>query len=739
MSFTTKPQLKKIAILGGGISSLSAAFDLTSESDWRNKYEITVYQMGWRLGGKGASSRNPECGNRIEEHGLHIWIGFYENAFALMRKCYEERGSQGGTFPSWKDAFKPHSFLVLEEHIPNGWMHWPINVPTNDSLPGDGQELPTIWDYTVMALQWIREWLEPRQIVSNQQIERATVAKSSADAMGQQLSAKERSSPRLGLKLIRTAERRARRMPRNSAKHKPQDRQTLLSLILDFANLIGTSLPEGINTDPNLRRTWITIDLFVAAVRGVLKDDVLNKGLDQLDGMDFRMWLQKHGAADITVNSALIRAAYDLAFSFENGDPAKMNLAAGVGMRALFRMVFTYKGAILWKMQAGMGETVFTPLYHVLRARGVKFQFFNCVESLQPSADQKEIGQIGIWRQAHCKNGDYQPLIRVNDLDCWHYGPDFDQLQEGEELKANSINLESNWTPWKGGEHITLAKGQDFDTVILGIPIEGLKQICKSIIQGSPRWQSMTEKVKTIQTQAFQLWLDKDLSQCGWDLQSPILGAYVEPLDTWADMSHLLAVESWPGGSRPSQIAYFCGVMQTADDLAPRDDFGFPKVEMDRCKAKAIDFLSQYSAHLWPRTSEDSNPASFQWSLLASSSASAGVNRFDSQYWRANIDPSERYVLALAGTTESRLRTTESGFSNLFLAGDWIRNGFNSPGCIESAVISGRQAARAVSGSKNEIIGESDFTASHGLKAWIREQIQNALDMVALAFDKETH
>ena len=46
--------------------------------------------MGWRLGGKGASGRNAAHGSRIEEHGLHIWFGFYDNAFLTMRQCYEE-------------------------------------------------------------------------------------------------------------------------------------------------------------------------------------------------------------------------------------------------------------------------------------------------------------------------------------------------------------------------------------------------------------------------------------------------------------------------------------------------------------------------------------------------------------------------------------------------------------------------------------------------------------------------
>ena len=59
---------EKVAILGGGMAGLSAAWRL-SEPGWRNRFQsITVYQRGWRLGGKGASSRGDH--GRIEEHGL---------------------------------------------------------------------------------------------------------------------------------------------------------------------------------------------------------------------------------------------------------------------------------------------------------------------------------------------------------------------------------------------------------------------------------------------------------------------------------------------------------------------------------------------------------------------------------------------------------------------------------------------------------------------------------------------
>ena len=71
--------------------------------------------------------------------------------------------------------------------------------------------------------------------------------------------------------------------------------------------------------------------------------------------------------------------------------------------------------------------------------------------------------------------------------------------------------------------------------------------------------------------------------------------------------------------------------------------------------------------------------------------APSGPDASSTQYWRANVDPSDRYVQSLPGTDQYRLRPDESGYDNLFLAGDWTDNGLNA-GCIEAAVLSGLQA-----------------------------------------------
>ena len=84
MAKKQKSGKEHIIVLGGGIGSLSAVFELTNQKSWQDNYDITVYQMGWRLGGKGASGRDQSDHDRILEHGLHIWFGFYQNAFNMM-------------------------------------------------------------------------------------------------------------------------------------------------------------------------------------------------------------------------------------------------------------------------------------------------------------------------------------------------------------------------------------------------------------------------------------------------------------------------------------------------------------------------------------------------------------------------------------------------------------------------------------------------------------------------------
>ena len=50
----------------------------------------------------------------------------------------------------------------------------------------------------------------------------------------------------------------------------------------------------------------------------------------------------------------------------------------------------------MYNMCAGMGDTIFAPLYLVLKKRGVKFKFFHRIENLKLSDDSKSIAEVKI-------------------------------------------------------------------------------------------------------------------------------------------------------------------------------------------------------------------------------------------------------------------------------------------------------------------------------------------------------
>jgi hypothetical protein len=100
-------------------------------------------------------------------------------------------------------------------------------------------------------------------------------------------------------------------------------------------------------------------------------------------------------------------------------------------------------------------------------------------------------------------------------------------------------------------------------------------------------------------------------------------------------------------------------------------------------------------------------PDTFDPSLLAVADATTPrPNATDVQYYRANVEPTDRYVVSLRGSTKHRLPAGKSGFTNLFLAGDWTLNGLNY-GCVEAATMSGMQASRAICGYPKIIFGDN--------------------------------
>jgi hypothetical protein len=190
--------------------------------------------------------------------------------------------------------------------------------------------------------------------------------------------------------------------------------------------------------------------------------------------------------------------------------------------------------------------------------------------------------------------------------------------------------------------------------------------------------------------------MNRTLASAGWNYPAGVLSGYVEPFDTWSDMSHLLARERWPVSKNVSQIAYFCNVIPD-DSPKPFDDPAYPAEQLQRVKDYARKFMDGPLLAILPAAA---NPED----LLVNCSDDPQQPAFDTQFFRCNIDPSELYVLSLPGSAKYRLSSHDSDFDNLYLAGDWTFTDLNI-GCIEAAVISARMASRAICGKPDHIYG----------------------------------
>ncbi|HEX2525184.1 MAG TPA: NAD(P)-binding protein [Geminicoccus sp.] len=709
---------RRVAVLGGGVGAITAAYALTDSTAARERYNVTVYQMGWRLGGKGASGRNAGAGQRIEEHGLHVWAGFYENAFRVMRDCYEELATRGLRKPEaplarWDQAFKPLNRFYISENVGDDWRPWLIDFAATEELPGEGDPLlPTPLELLGLTVEWLRgqlEILEDRlghPVHGHDDDEDGPIRDLLGDAA--LISVLQAGSfARFALNVAGELARRGQ----PAGPLRTVAARLLRRLASELSEQVFEQIRPRLEAEDDLRRAYIMVNLGTAAVRGMIADDVIRDGFDVIDHVECSAWLRLHGASSYAVDSPLFRGCYDYVFGFPAGDFNRRGMGAGTAIRGLLRMAWTYKGALFYKMQAGMGDVVFAPFYQVLKDRGVRFEFFQRVTDLHLSADKKRIERIGLCRQAVPKGDEYDPLVDVNGLPCWPSEPVYERLVDGEALRG--LDLEAPWEP-VGTLH-ELRDGADFDEVVLGISIGSLPELTMELAAASPPWQRMLDKVQTVQTHALQLWLTQSPADLGWPAQvvrynpqanggpygEPVVTSFDEPFDTWADMAHLLPHEAWPEPA-PRSIAYFCS--PRPDEAAPVRDGTAAAAALGSGRAAAKAWVENELPRLWPGLR---GPNGFRWDLLHDPQNRSGAERMAAQYVRVNVAPSERYVLSVEGSLAHRLQAGQSGFANLYLAGDWTRNGINA-GCVEAAVMSGLQAARALSKLPFEVVGEGD-------------------------------
>ena len=710
---------QKVAILGGGVAGLSAAFELSRTPELREAYEVTVYQLGWRLGGKVASGRVQPGSSRYPsilagrnlEHGLHIWFGNYENSFAMLRSVYDLLPPDPNRLlQTWRDAFHPHDDTSMGYQTDDGWTAIPIQWPGRPGTPGDGTPPSSLWGAITVFLKLAEELLhyfehhrpEPihlppgtldteRFAAAIQALEgdarsdagclaeaealtlteAARAARLWVEALGDDFKGRGDDHPPAAFALITAVDRALRAAP------------------LDETGVIEKLVLEAINVvDAVLRGLWT--DLFEP-----------DANFESIDHLDLRAWLIQHGGDPTIVNqSPVVRQVYDTAFQYVDGSPDRPDYAAGASLGCFMNLLTGYKESILFIVQAGFGEAVVAPLYRVLVQQGVNFEFFRKVTRIGLSSDGVRVSSIRMERQADVVGGGrYEPTLTYDasggTLESWPAEPFWEQLVNGFTMKQAGVNFESKWSAYPPAGTEVLYDGTDFDKVVLATcmgaykTLDGVPGFCQELIAASPDFRDYVELQGIVPTISLQIWGANETLVADADLTPIVAGP--RPLTVWAQMEGVLHTE--PAG--PVSVGYLCTALPTTLFQNPASANDTPAMGLEQVRRLSKEWLENDSRVLFPKASPG---GVFDWQSLYASQALTGPARLEDQYLRANIDPTECCVATQTGTTRYRLYPGGGGFANLVVAGEAAKSGFNASS-VEGSIMTGMAASRAISGS----------------------------------------
>lgn len=689
---------RRVLIVGGGIAGLTAAYELTRTPEARARWDVEIVEMGHRFGGRLASAHRSDRWGRNEEHGLHVWFGFYDNTFRMAEQVYRAwRRPEGHPYENIWDALRPihHSDHAFPQD--DGYEFLRSHHPRNCDRPGKQNARSTLGRVTTLldaarsVPRTARAWLRG---ASELPVRRSRVGASIFPPPGREATVR---------RVAAHVDRIVARLERMAKDGSPADRVARGADVERALGRVHRPLADAatacLGRGPLHRELGFALDVILAVTRAMLAPEhgILEDGdLDRVSRFELRELLARHGAHEETLRaSRLLASLYDMPFAYEGGHRDRPVLEASTALRFAIRIVGGYKHAIAYLLRAGAGETLIAPLYEVLAARGVRFRPFHRLEGV--AVDRRsQLSGMTFVRCARTK-GTYQPLVTRDGLSGLRAEPDFDQLVDGDALRRRGVDFHSRFGDRGETARVTLSVGVDFDDVILALPLgcvaadgDGHSPVAAWLDHHPPARRCL-ERLHLVPTVAAQLWLDGAPRSHG--LEDRAVVTWDAPYSVFCDMSPVIAREGW-GARGPQTSLYLCGAhpleshrARSSDLEARRRDSATARGELERLVG---------SAH-----------ARRAFGGVASLHVPDGErDPYAAQYARANVEPWDLADLPLPGADAVRLEASDTGLRNMSLAGAWVRTHVNTTS-IEAAVSSGLAAARALGAHVQPILGES--------------------------------
>jgi hypothetical protein len=189
---------------------------------------------------------------------------------------------------------------------------------------------------------------------------------------------------------------------------------------------------------------------------------------------------------------------------------------------------------------------------------------------------------------------------------------------------------------------------------------------------------------------------------------------YADPYNSIADMWQTLPREDWPEADAPGGVVYFSTPMEDDPHEPPAPSPAYPPTQTTVVAGNFERWMKDYERGPFGWLSPGQPLAEKSW------------------FYKANIDGDARYVLSVAKSTALRIWPESTGFSNLYIAGDWTKS-YLDLGCAENATASGMRAGDALAAAIER--GTSPYIEMPGMPVFPPPYRQKDLTLCQLVLE----